>query len=97
MSIICLRIFVGAGISTLMTFSDGLCPSIFCPMKEKMRPLNERMNGEMFVFRQSWLFLIDVRIMKVLFLVCTWTWRVNNCPYRLGKTINRRKNFEKTQ
>ena len=37
---------VGAGISTLMSISDGLGPSIFCRKMEKARPMREEMDGK---------------------------------------------------
>ena len=37
--------YVGAGIGTLMSISDGLGPSIFCQKMEKARPMRKDMNG----------------------------------------------------
>ena len=42
---------VGAGINTLMSFSDGLGPSIFCREVEKARPIMEEMDGKVVFFQ----------------------------------------------
>ena len=41
---------VGAGISTLMSISDGLGPSIFCRKMQKARPMREEMDGKVVYF-----------------------------------------------
>ena len=41
---------VGAGISTLMSISDGFGPSIFCRKMEKARPMREGMDGKVVYF-----------------------------------------------
>ena len=42
--------YVGVGINTLMSISDGLDPSIFCRKMEKARPLWEEMDGRVVHF-----------------------------------------------
>ena len=42
--------YVGAGINTLMSVSDGLGPSIFCRKIEKARPMREKMDGKVVYF-----------------------------------------------
>ena len=51
----------------------------------------------LFVSRQSRHSDFDVSIMKVLFAICTLTWRVNNYVSRQGEGINRRNESTKTQ
>ena len=41
---------VAAGIKTLMSISDGLGSSIFCPKMEKARPMREEMDGKAVYF-----------------------------------------------
>ena len=36
--------------NTLMSFSDGLGPSIFCQKMETVRPVREEMDGRVFYF-----------------------------------------------
>ena len=38
--------YVGAGINSLMSISDGLGPSIFCRKMEKARPMRGEMDGK---------------------------------------------------
>ena len=68
--------YVGAGINTLMTFCDGLGPSIFCQKMQETASIP---------FRQSQYFDFDIVICKVLFPICTLTWRVNNYVSRQEK------------
>ena len=42
--------YVGAGINTFMSISDGLGPSIFCRKVEKGRPMMEEMDGKVVYF-----------------------------------------------
>ena len=42
--------YVGAGINTLMSISDGLSQSIFCRNMEKARPMREEMDGNVVYF-----------------------------------------------
>ena len=48
---------VGAGINTLMSFSDGLGPSIFCRKMEKACPMREEMDGKVVYFPPESAFL----------------------------------------
>ena len=45
--------FVGAGISTSMSISDGLGYYFFCRKVEKTRPLRKEMDRNVFSFRQA--------------------------------------------
>ena len=77
---------VGAGISTLMSIFDGLGPSIFCRKMEKARPMREEMDGKVVYFPpESALSPLMLYFSKVLFPICTLTWRVNNYVYRQEK------------
>ena len=70
---------VGAGISTLMSVSDGLGPCIFCRRMEKARPMREEMDGKVVYFPpESALPPLMLYFSTVLFPICTLTWRVNN-------------------
>ena len=42
--------YVGKGIDTLMSISDGLSPSIFCRKMEKARPTREEIDGKVVFF-----------------------------------------------
>ena len=42
--------YVGAGINTLISISDGLGPSIFCRKTERTRPMREAMDGKVVYF-----------------------------------------------
>ena len=80
---------VGSGISILMSISDGLVPYIFRGEIEKTQSLREEMDGRVFISRLCRRFIFVVNIAKVLFPVCTLTWRINNNVSRQGKGINR--------
>ena len=75
---------VGAGITTLMSISDGWDPYFFRRKMEKTRYVTEEMHGEMFFFpaRVGTFSFINIMI-KVLFPICTLIWRVNN--YVIGE------------
>ena len=73
-----------------MSISDGLDPYNFCQKMEKTRCMKERMDGKLFIFRQSRHFSFKDNIIKVLFPMCTLKWRVNKYFLRQGKSINRR-------
>ena len=49
--------YVGAGINTLMSISDGLGLSIFCRKMEKARPMREEMDGKVVYFPPELAFL----------------------------------------
>ena len=70
---------VGAGITTLMSISDGSDRTFFCRNMEKTQSVREEMDGRVFISRQSRhpFYLINIMI-KVLFPICTLIWRVNN-------------------
>ena len=42
--------YVGAGISTLMSVSDGLGSSIFCRKMENASPMSEEVDGKVVYF-----------------------------------------------
>ena len=46
---------------------------------------------KLFIFRQSRHFDFDAVICKLLFPICTLTWRVNIYASHQGKSLNRRK------
>ena len=82
---------VGAGMTTLMSISEGLGPYNFCREMEKTRFIKEKLNGQVNISRQIRHFsFIDI-IIKALFLICTLNWRVNNHVCRQGKGINSEK------
>ena len=78
--------YVGVGITTLMSISDGSDRTFFCRKMEKTRFVKEGMDGRVFISRQSRhpFSLINIMI-KVLFPICTFIWRVNNYVSRQGK------------
>ena len=77
---------VGAGINTLMSISDGLGPSIFCRKMERERPMMEEMDGKVVFFpARVGIFNFELMVLKVFFLICILTWRVNNYVSRQGK------------
>ena len=81
---------VGAGITILMSISDGLDPYFFRRKMEKTPPMKEKMDGEVFISRQSRHFSFIDNMIKVIFPICTLNWRVNNYASRQEKGINRR-------
>ena len=46
--------YVVAGISDLISISDGLGRSIFCRKMEKARPMSEEMYGKVVYFPPEW-------------------------------------------
>ena len=44
---------VGAGVTTLMSIFDGFDPYFFCRKLEKTRSVKEKIDGEVFISRQS--------------------------------------------
>ena len=78
--------YVAAGINTLISIFDGMGPSIFCRKIEKARPMREEMDRKVVYFApESAFFNFDVILYKLLFLICTLTWRVNNFVSRREK------------
>ena len=77
---------VGAGIDTLMSISDGLGPSIFCPNMGKARPMREEMDGRVVYFPpESALSPLMLYFSTALFPISTLTWRANNYVSRQEK------------
>ena len=50
---LCHYLFVGAGITTLMSISDGSNLYFFCRKMEKTRSVREEKDGGVFISRQS--------------------------------------------
>ena len=76
---------VGAGITNLMSISDGSDRTFFCRKKGRGPCREKWTEGCLFPARVGILFpLIDIMI-KVLFPTCTLIWRVNNYVSRQGK------------
>ena len=89
--VFCAKIYcIGEGISTLMSFSDGLDPYVVRRKMEKTRSMMEEINVKVFIFRPNWLFSFVNIMIKVLIPICTSTRRANNYVSRLGKGKNRR-------
>ena len=86
---------VGAGISTLVSFSDGLDPYIFRGKLEKMRSLNKKWIERCLFPARVGIFLLYLLRLKYVSLLSTLTWRVNIFLSCQGKCINRR--FESTK
>ena len=59
-------------------YSGGLGPHIFPQKMEKTRSMRDKMDGKVFISRQSRHFLFIAKMIKVLISICTLTWRVNN-------------------
>ena len=79
---------VGAGITTLMSISDGSDQTFFLS-KDRNNAVREGRNGRKGVYfppesPSLSLSLINI-IIKVLFPICTLIWRVNNYVSRQGK------------
>ena len=87
--------YVSAGISTLMFFSDGLGPSIFCRNFEWTRPSREDLDEKVFVSRQNCHFCFEVLLLKVIFPICLLTWHVYIYVCRQEKGMNRRNESTK--
>ena len=69
-----------------MSVSDGLGPSIFCRKMEEARPMREEMDGKVVYFPpESALLPLMLRFLRVLFPICTLTWRANNYVSRQEK------------
>ena len=82
---LCFIYCVGAGITTLMSISDGSDPYLFCRKMERTRSVKEEADGEcLFPARVGISPLIN-NMIKVLFSICTLIWRVNNYVSRQGK------------
>ena len=77
---LCFIYHVGAGITTLMSISDGSDRTFFCPVREGR-------NGRKGVFfpPESASFTLINNMIKVLFPICTLIWSVNNYVSRQGK------------
>ena len=65
--------WVGARISTSMSISNELGPYTFREKMENMRPMREKLDGNVSIFRQSWLFFFVDNMVRVLFPVFTST------------------------
>ena len=76
---------MGAGITTLMSISDGLDLYFFRRQMEKTRSVEEKMDGEVFISRQKGHFPFIDNMIKVRFPFCSLIWRVNIYVSRQGK------------
>ena len=77
---------VRAGITTLMSISDGSDRTFSCRKMERTRSMREEMDGKVFISRHSrHHFPLINNMIKVLFPICTLFWRVNNYVFRQGK------------
>ena len=92
---ICVFSTVGAGISALISIFDGLGPSIFRQKMGRTRILRNKMNGKGVYLPPESAFFIWCLMMKILFLICFWTWRVNNYVSRQWQAIKRRNECTK--
>ena len=81
---------IGAGITTLMSYSDGLDPYNFCRKMEKTRSSKEELDGEVFISRQSRQFSFIDNMINVLSSISTLNWRVKIYVSRQRKNINGR-------
>ena len=68
-----------------MPIFDGLDPYRFRRKIEKTRSMQEEMDGEVFISRQSRHYPFVDNMIKLLFLICTLSWHVNNYVSRRGK------------
>ena len=83
---LCFIYYVGAGITTLMSISDGSDRTFLCRKMEKTRSVREEMDGKVFISRQNrHPFSLINNMIKVLFPICTLIWRVNNYVARQGE------------
>ena len=57
---LCQYLCVGAGITTLMSISDGSDRTFFCRKMEKTRSVEEEMDGRVFISRQSRHLFFDI-------------------------------------
>ena len=81
---------VGPAKTTLIFVPEGLVPYFSRRKLEKTRSMEEEMDREVFVSRQSRFFILIDKMVEVLFPICTSIGRVNNYVSRQGKGINRR-------
>ena len=78
--------YVGAGITTLMSISEGSDRTFFCRKMERTQSVREKMDGRVFISRQSrYPFSLINNMIRVLFPICTLIWRVKNYVSRQGK------------
>ena len=68
-----------------MSVFDGMEPYFFRPNMENTRSMKEEMDGEVFISRQSWHYPFVDNMIKVIFPICTFIWRVNNYVTSQGK------------
>ena len=79
---------VDAGISISKSVSDGLGSDFFCSTDGKDEAYDGRNGWKYVCFRPEWAFFVFVvNIKKVIFPICTLTWRLNNYVSRRGKGI----------
>ena len=83
-------LYVGAGITSLMSFSGGETRTIFRRKMETARFMEEKMDGEMFISHLSRKFSFIDKKIRVILTTCTLSWLVNNYVSRQGKGIYKR-------
>ena len=88
---------VGAILSTLISISDGLGPSIFRGKIKATRPTREEMDGKVFFPPELAFQPLMLYFVRVLLHICTLTWRANNYVFRQDRGINSRNENTKTQ
>ena len=80
-----------------MSISDRLDPYTFRRKMEKTRSVKEETEEKLFISRQSRHISFVIIMIKVLSLLCTFTWLVNNYVSRQGKGINKRNESTKVR
>ena len=64
---------VGAGLSILISFSDGLVSYVFRRKLEKVQPVREEMDGKVFFHAKVGISPVIVILIEVFFPICTLT------------------------
>ena len=82
---LCFNYFVGTGITTLMSISDGSDPYLFCRKMEKTRSVKEEVDGKCLFSARVGISPLINNLIEVLFPICTLIWRVNKYVSRQGK------------
>ena len=73
-----------------MSILFELGPYFFHRKMENTLPMKGEMDGKVYISRQSRRLSFVSNMNKVIFLVCTLTWRVNIYASRQGNGLNRR-------
>ena len=87
-SLVCTSIYHIGAVKSTLTDAFFIRPVLFCRKMEKTRPMNGEMYREvLFSHRIRYFSFVNVMV-RVLFLVCTSTWRVNYYVSCQGQCIN---------